>query len=117
MEKLHKVVAVKKGPLRIIATLLLVVTLLTLSGLTATAATLVGAGTTHSCCDSGCDDPPAPVPCSSPDCPCFSCITMVIYPSLTLQRSGAAGLLPQTTPKLHQLSAYVRSIDYPPEKG
>ena len=105
----------KKGPLRIIASLLLVVALLTLSGLTSTAGTLLQAATANSCCDSGCDDPPAAGPCSTPDCPCFSCISMIIYPSLTIERTCMVQLLPHITPQRYQLSAYARSIEYPPE--
>ena len=107
----------KKGPLRIIASLLLVVTLLTLSGLTATAGTLAGATASNSCCDHGCDDAPAPGPCSTPDCPCFSCISMIVYPSLSIQRNSAELELPLVAPRRCQLSAYTRSIDYPPENA
>lgn len=98
------------------ATLLLVVALLTLSGLTATASIVTGTAAAHSCCDADHDAPAAPAPCSSPDCTCFSCISIMVYPSLTPRRDGLAELLPLTTPKRHQSSAYVRSIDYPPEQ-
>jgi len=109
---------VKKGPLRIIASLLLIVTLLTLSGLTATAGTLLTAATAKSCCDSGCDDAPAAGgPCSTPDCPCFSCISMILSPSITVQRNSAGERFSQIPPKRYQLSAYVRSIEYPPENA
>ena len=107
----------KKGTLRIIASLLLAVTLLTLSGLTATAGTLITASTASTCCDHGCDDQPPPGPCSTPDCPCFSCISMIVYPSLTIQRNSHESLIPLATPKRCQLSAYIRSIEYPPEQS
>ena len=109
----------KKGPLRIIASLLLIVTLLTLSGLTSTAGTLLTAATAKSCCDSGCDDAPpaAGGPCSTPDCPCFSCISMILSPSITVQRNSAGERFSQIPPKRYQLSAYVRSIEYPPENA
>lgn len=105
----------KKGTLRIIAGLLLVVTLLTLSGLTATAGTLIAAATANSCCDHGCDDPTPAGPCSTPDCPCFSCVSMIVSPHLTVQRNSNELLIPLVTPKRYQLSAYIRSIEYPPE--
>lgn len=107
----------KKRPLRITAALLLVVALLTLSGLTATASAMIGAASSHSCCDSDPSAPPAPAPCSSPDCTCFSCISMIVCPSLTPQRDGEAELHPLTVPKRLSSSAYVRSIDYPPEQA
>jgi hypothetical protein len=111
------VFAVKKRPLRITAALLLVVALLTLSGLTATASSLIGAAAPHSCCDSDRDAPAAPLPCSSPDCTCFSCISMLVSPPFAPQRDGLVELLPLVTPKRHSSSAYVRSIDYPPEQA
>lgn len=100
------------------ATLLLVVTLLTLSGLTATAETLFNAATANSCCDHDCDpDQPPAGPCSTPDCPCFSCITMIVSPPLSLQYNSVE--LPHTlvTPQRYQSSAYLRSIEYPPEQA
>lgn len=109
------IVGVKKGPLRILATVLLVLTLLNLSGLTATAGTLIAAASANSCCDHGCDEPPAAGPCSTPDCPCFSCIAMIVVPALSVQRDLTERLLPLAVPKRHHLSAYIRSIEYPPE--
>jgi len=90
--------------------------LLTLSGLTATASTLMQATVAHSCCDSGCDDPPKSGPCSStPDCPCFSCLSMVMAPPLTVIRSSADEQLSFASTKRLQPSGYLPSIEYPPE--
>lgn len=105
----------KKSRFRIIAALLLVVTLLTLSGLTSTAATLLQVATANSCCDSGCDDPPAAGPCSTPDCPCFSCISMIAAYPPTILRDGAGVLLSHGSPQPLHLSEYAPSIEYPPE--
>ncbi|GFO63583.1 hypothetical protein GMPD_15020 [Geomonas paludis] len=99
------------------AILLLVVALVTLSGITATASAMIGAAATHSCCDSDNGAPAAPAPCSSPDCSCFSCIALMVYPALTPQRDGGAVPLTLTPQRLHPLSTYVRSIDYPPEQA
>lgn len=102
--------------MRILAALLLTVTLLTLSGLTATASTLVSAATVHSCCDADSGGHAAPEPCSSPDCPCFSCMTMIVHPPVVSRRSGELQILPPLPFKRHPVSAFVSSIDYPPEQ-
>lgn len=110
-------VDVKKGSFRILAYLVLVFTLLNVSGLTATAGTLITQATSNSCCDHGCDNTPAPAgPCSTPDCPCFSCISMVVSPSLSVTRDIAELLLTPFPPKHVHVSSYIRSIDYPPER-
>lgn len=108
---------VKNSPLRIIAALTLVITLLALSGLTSTAAALMHAASANSCCDSGCDDPPGAAPCSTPDCPCFSCISMVLATALTVLRSSAGEPLPQLSAHPFHLCEYIPSIEYPPENS
>lgn len=111
-------VGVKKLPLRTIAGLMLVISLLMLSGITATAGTLLGAAQSQSCCASDCHDSegaPTPGSCSTPDCPCFACISMILSHTLTVERSVALELLSPISPLSYQLSAYIRSIEYPPE--
>lgn len=105
--------AVKKSPFRIIAALMLVVSLLTLSGLTSTAAALMQAAA-NSCCASDCEDAPTG-PCSTPDCPCFSCITMVMATAPTVLRTSSGELLAFVATQDFHLSEYIASIEYPPE--
>ena len=107
-------VPVKNSPFRIIAALMLVVSLLTLSGLTSTAATLMQSAAANSCCDSGCDDTPAG-PCSAPDCPCFSCLTMVMASAPTVLRTSCGEQLTYTSSPNFHISEYIASIEYPPE--
>ena len=111
----HKVSSVKKSPFRIIAALLLVVSLLTLSGLTSTAGALINASAANSCCDSGCDDAPKSGPCSTPDCPCFSCISMVMALSLTVLRDSANEIVTYASKQHFHLCEFIPSIEYPPE--
>ncbi|MBU5613548.1 hypothetical protein [Geomonas azotofigens] len=107
----------KREFLRIFGALILVVSLLTLSGMAATAATLAQDPVHAACCDTGGDHPATgPGHSSSPDCPCFACITMVLHAPVTVQRAPIyQEELPQHPPKRPPLSAFVRSIDYPPE--
>ncbi|HBA89234.1 MAG TPA: hypothetical protein DCZ75_15000 [Geobacter sp.] len=110
----------KKLPLRIVAGLMLVISLLTLSGLTATAGTLLETAQSKSCCAADSQDTtgaPAAGHCSTPDCPCFACISMILSPIVTLQRSWVGEPLSPISPVAYQLSAYVRSIEYPPENA
>ena len=108
--------AVKKFPFRIIAAFMLVVALLTLSGVTSTAGTLLEAATANSCCNSGCDDSPGNAgPCSTPDCPCFSCISMVMASTVTVLRSSPGELLSHVSAQHFHLSEFIPPIDYPPE--
>ncbi|WP_136526892.1 hypothetical protein [Geomonas ferrireducens] len=108
----------KRGTLRIAAILILMVSVLTLSGLTATAAAMAQQAPGISCLDSGCDDHPVPGAGhgASPDCHCFACITMILQTSISVARVTVdAAPLPLLPPKRHPLSSFVRSIDYPPE--
>lgn len=116
--KLHKVIGVKRGTLRIAAVFILIVSFLTLSGLSATAAAMAQQAPGVTCLDGGCDDHPVPGAGhgSSPDCQCFACITMILQSSIAVVRAaGDAAPLPLLPPKRHPLSSFVRSIDYPPE--
>ncbi|MBJ6801469.1 hypothetical protein [Geomonas propionica] len=107
----------KRQFLRIFGALLLVVSLLTLSGVAATAATLAQDPVHVICCDTGGEHPATGAGhSSSPDCPCFACITMILHAPVTVERAILAKeTLPQHPPKGYPLSAFVRSIDYPPE--
>lgn len=114
--------SVKKSPFRIIATLLLVIAILSLSGLTATAASFADAGSISSCCDSDCDDDTRndetqkkSGPCSTPDCPCFSCISMVMAAPFALRYFSTVETIAFIPTRNYQLSEYIVSIDYPPE--
>ncbi len=110
-------IGVKRGTLRIAAVFILMVALLTLSGLSATAAAMAQQAPGITCLDSGCDDHPVPgAGHGSPDCHCFACITMILQSSISVvPAAGDAAPLPLLPPKLHPLSSFVRSIDYPPE--
>ncbi|QXE91705.1 hypothetical protein KP001_03965 [Geomonas subterranea] len=107
----------KRHVLRILGALILVVSLLTLSGVAATAASFALDQPHTECCDTGGAHPATgDGHSSSPDCPCFACITMILHAPVTVARAAIdAEDLPQYPPPRSTLSAFVRSIDYPPE--
>lgn len=109
--------SVKNSPFRIIATLLLVIAILSLSGLTSTAASFADLQSLSSCCDTDCDDesPEKSGPCSTPDCPCFSCISMVMAAPFALRYCSTVETIAFIPTRECQLSEYIPSIDYPPE--
>lgn len=91
--------------------------MLSLSGLTATATSFADAQSLSSCCDSDCDDetPKKSGPCSTPDCPCFSCISMVMAAPFALRYFSTVETITFIPTPNYQLSEYIASIDYPPE--
>ena len=107
---------VKKSPFRIIAGLLLIIAILSLSGLPSMAATYLDAQNVSSCCDSDCDDetPKESAPCSAPDCPCFSCISMVMSTQFALLPFSTFEVITSITTPGYPLSGYTASIDHPP---
>ena len=113
--------SVKNSPFRIIATLMLVIAILSMSGVTATAACFADAQSISSCCDSDCDSaPPKDTPeqsgpCSALDCPCFSCISMVMAAPFVLRYFITVKTIDFIPSPYFQLSEYIPSIDYPPE--
>lgn len=110
----------KKGPLRIVAVLLLAFTLLTLSGVASTAATLFDAQATQgSCCDADTDGevPTGKVPCSTPDCSCFSCINFLIPVPPSLPATSLVQTSFHLSVQRSHICDFVRSIDYPPENA
>lgn len=105
----------KTTPFRIIACIVLVATLLLLSGLPSTAATLLQGATANSCCDQEENGAPAG-PCSTPDCHCYSCITMDLAAApFTILRATPERLSFQGSLQILHLCEYIVSIDYPPE--
>ena len=99
-----------------ISLILLLVALLTLSGLTTTAAALVQADTATACCDKERNDGQTGTdPCSAPDCSCLSCMTIDLVDSPTIRRFSVGEALHCTPLQRFHLSEYVSSIDYPPE--
>lgn len=108
----------KKAPLRIIASIMLVVSLLTLSGLTAAADSLFSSSQAKSCCTAdspGTGAEPEGGSCSTPDCPCFSCISVILYPSSIAGRTATGEPLSPLSPHGRPLAGHVRTIEYPPE--
>lgn len=108
--------AVKSAPIRIIAGLLLVIAILSLSGLPSMAATWIDAQHVSSCCDSDCDgeSPKESAPCSAPDCPCFSCVSMLISAQFTLLHFSTVEVIASLPTRSFHLSEYIASIDHPP---
>lgn len=101
---------------RTISLVLLLVALLTLSGLTTAAAALVHADTATACCDKERNDgQTGAVPCSAPDCSCISCMTIDLVDSPTIHRAPLGEALHFTPAQRFHLSEYLSSIDYPPE--
>lgn len=97
------------------AILLLAISLLTLSGVASTAATLLDHQAQSSCCGTGGGETPEEGPCSSSDCPCVSCMNLILPYSITLRESLTEQLLPGVSPKQMHVCEYVPSIEYPPE--
>ena len=104
--------------LRSVAFAVLLLTFLSLSGAPLTNAALSSAGTADSCCfPSGHGEELPQSPCTTPDCPCLFCL------NLHLPRFADVFFLPLSSaaPVCHPLSsllaAFVRPIDYPPERS
>jgi len=99
---------------RITTIVLLVVAILSLSGIVATAELLAHAGEVIDCCDSSTPEKDSD-PCSVPDCPCPLCLSLdlVALPAFLKVSSAGADLTPHL--QLFFLSEFISSIDYPPE--
>lgn len=99
---------------RITAIVLLVVAILSLSGIVAAAELLAHAGEDIACCDSGTQEKDSD-PCSVPDCPCPLCLSidLVTLPAFLEVSPAVADLNPHL--QFYFLSEFISSIDYPPE--
>lgn len=101
---------------RITTIMLLVVAILSLSGISATAELLAHAGEAVDCCDHGTPEKDS-VPCSVPDCPCPLCLSLdlVALPAFLKVSPTRADLGHHL--QLFILSEFISSIDYPPENS
>jgi len=109
---------VKIVPFKIISVILLIFALFTLSGLATVAAALVHVESAATCCDEDRDDSQTgTVPCSVPDCSCFSCINLIpaSFPTVLRTSMGEVSLF-RFQQNLH-LSEYISSLEYPPENA
>jgi hypothetical protein len=99
---------------RITTIVLLVVAMLSLSGIVATAELLAHAGEDIACCGSSTPEKDSD-PCSVPDCPCPLCLSLdlVALPAFLKVSPAGADLSPHL--QLLFLSEFISSIDYPPE--
>lgn len=110
---------------RICSIVLLLVAMLTLSGIAATAGALVLAEAGSACCDNDADrkhsgsdsgSNSGSVPCSVPDCACAFCLTIDLPALPTVSRVPATLVLSFTPQqRVFPLSEFISSIDYPPE--
>lgn len=102
--------------LRILSLVLLVVAVLSLSGIVATAEALVHAGEAAACCD---DDSkkqgPETDPCSVPDCPCAFCLTIDVAHPPTVSRATVGTVNFKPGQQRLPLSEFINLIEYPPE--
>jgi len=109
---------VKTVPFQISSVILLIFALFTLSGLTSVAAAMVHVESPATCCDEDRDDnQTGPVPCSVPDCPCFSCINLIPANFPTALRTSLVEVSLYRYQQSLNLSEYVSTIDYPPENA
>ncbi|AID57971.1 hypothetical protein Geob_3847 [Geotalea daltonii FRC-32] len=103
--------------LRIVSSILLLVAIISFSGIAATAAVFAGSTAGNACCDheKG-TDPAETVPCSVPDCPCPSCMAAALPHHAPSHLSQPLFPFSHLTPaqRMH-LPGFGRSIDYPPE--
>ncbi|SNB46242.1 hypothetical protein [Geobacter sp. DSM 9736] len=97
--------------------IMLLVAILALSGIAATAETLADANDRIGCCDTGSDsDESGSRPCSLPDCPCASCLTVDHDPPRTLNVTASAVTAFHPRQQLFPPSEFICSIDHPPEQ-
>lgn len=97
---------------------MLLLSLLTLSNLAATTASLVHNEAANTCCDLDRDDAAGGqgMPsCPLPECSCASCMTIDLITLPIVQRSGGVTTLYAQLQRTVHLSPCLRSIDYPPE--
>lgn len=99
---------------RITAIVLLVVAILSLSGIVAVAELLAHAGEDIVCCDSGTQEKDSD-PCSVPDCPCPLCLSLDLVALPAFLKVSSTGTGPSPHLQLYFLSEFISSIDYPPE--
>ena len=104
------------SPVRIIALIMLIIALLSMSGLTATASALVHADAAPVCCDKEKGDSEKNnLPCPVPDCQCASCMAAELLMMPPVRRTSLESAIRYPSQHRQDLSAYFSSIDYPPE--
>jgi len=99
---------------RISSVILLVAAMLALSGIVATAVALAHAEDAVACCDNDSQEKDS-APCSVPDCPCASCLSIEFVAPPAFAGGAAAGADFSPHRQLFFLSEFICSIDYPPE--
>jgi hypothetical protein len=107
--------------LRLLSPLALLLALLSWSGIATTAAALTHPEAQDACCPpaagAGDEDNAGSDPCSAPDCPCFSCLTLAASGQieLCLQRPPMLAAFPP--PPALPRAGFANAIEYPPEIG
>lgn len=97
--------------------LLLLIALFMLSGLGHAAEMLTPIDSASTCCpgESPIDVPPAESPCSSPDCPCLSCLSFDVPMAFRIQHHCPEFTSGHATSITFPPSGHDRAIEYPPE--
>jgi hypothetical protein len=105
--------------LRTIGTmLLLLITLLMISGVAQTACQLTATQTVAACCPDEAQENEAPQdgsPCNSPDCSCLACCSVEAPSMFTLQTTRTARTGTYLAHQYATATGHHRPIDYPPE--
>lgn len=102
--------------LRILSLVLLVVAVLSLSGIVTTAEVLAHAGEAAPCCDKDSRNKgPETDPCSVPDCPCAFCLTIDVATPPTVSRTTVGTVNFKPGQQRLPLSEFFSPIEYPPE--
>lgn len=101
--------------LRILSTMLLVVAVLSLSGIVTTVEALVHAGDAACCNNDSPDKESGATPCPVPDCPCAFCLTIdAAYPP-TVSRTTVGAVSFNPHQQRFPVSDFINLIEYPPE--
>jgi hypothetical protein len=106
----------KTPAFRAIALILLTVSLVSWTGLAATAAALCRPEADTCCGRSGDEESTNPLACSPQECPCFSCLPFEsggFVPFTSILAAGAG--VPLFPPSSACPAGHIRAIDYPPE--
>ncbi len=105
------------GTLKYAAPLVLVFSLVFLSGIATTAVALQGASAPDMCCEreAGEQVPAGDFECTDLECSCLSCSVSILNAPLDLEASSPAPVAPPWSLASGIPSDHVISIDYPPE--
>lgn len=103
-------------PVRIVFFIMLLISLLSLSGLTATASAMIHAEAATACCDQeGDESEKGALPCQLPDCSCLSCMAIELVTLTNLPGTTLIETFYHVAAQQLHLSTYISSIEYPPE--